>query len=227
MKALSVNTRDKFLNCFCILVAVLVMVASCQSSDIQSAKRRPANSTQTLAFSVQPQCPERTERAAFTTTVDINRCLSNYVHDRTEHGVRRHLWCYDSHKSHERFLRNNMYPQKMFLDQNIRYELPTHDPEIRLQLVTNASFYYIQGIASDGTEVSADDMRQALQSVAGLHGAPLSLFRCECRLNQAELENSMNQCQQQLTSAPRDNTLHNATMVGGEEEDSLASPTSL
>ncbi len=227
MKALSVNTPAKFLKRFYKLVALLVLAASCQSPEVQSGDRRPANKPQSLAFSVQPHCPERTERAAFNTTVDINRCLNNYVHDRTEHGVRRHLWCYDSHQSHERFLRNNMYPQKMFLDQNVRYELPTNHPKIRLQLVTNASFYYIQGVTSEGLEVSPEDMRQAIQSVTGLHGATLSLFRCECSLNQAELENSMNQCQQYLTSTQRDNTLYNAVLGGQEEETNSSSPTSL
>ena len=202
MRALKENTLVKFIFFIAIGLATFA-VASCVSKPIAGNGRLLASSDQVFVFDQNPQCLEGTKLESFDTQIDINQCLKDYIHDKTEHGVRRNYYCAHGRKSHERHLRKNMYPKKLFMDQLVQYWVRTSDPDIFVVIGTNASFYYLQGVVDSDNKVSANEMKEAIKSVVGLHDSVISLNRCECEVDQKKQQESMEECASKLGKNPR------------------------
>lgn len=136
--------------------------------------------TQEKMLSLPPtQCPPDTQLQSGIVDVDIQKCLKNYIHEKTTHGVTRARICFPPETKHEARLR--IPPQNRIYDVILKsIYLPTNDAESRVVLKLNHAYYSIQW--EGPTSVSAKEVQAKIKSTP--LPKKVSLERCECDTSQ-------------------------------------------
>lgn len=121
------------------------------------------------------QCPPDTQLQSGVVEVQIQKCLKNYIHEKTEHGVTRSRVCFPPETKHEARLRippaNRIYVALLK-----KVYFPSDETNARVVLKMNHAYYSVEW---DGpSSVPAQDVKAKIKSTP--FPKKVSLERCEC-----------------------------------------------
>ncbi len=139
----------------------------------------------------QFQCPEGTTLQAAVVEVNLQRCLKEYVHRESSHGIVRERICFHTGTKHESRMRmgqkNKIYAA---LIKKIQYPVAQKNAYVSLNM--NHAYYSVE-FKIDSPEAEMPSKKEVLQAFQETPlPKKLSLERCECDLTQFSNDECLN-----------------------------------
>lgn len=139
------------------------------------------------------QCPAGTTLQSAAVDVNLSRCLQEYIHRESSHGLIRERICFHTGTKHESRMRmgqkNKIYAA---LVKKIQYPIPEQNAYVSLNL--NHAYYSLEW-KPESTEVASTDLPSKKEVIETFRQIPLpkkvSLERCECDLTQISKEDCL------------------------------------